>query len=256
MTAVNLMTRAGVPLTVTCAVSRSNLGEIEKILELLSTLEARSSITFKINPIVPVGRARFLKHRGDTFEPHELLQLTETVREKLVPRFEPQGLSIMLQLEVAFFSIESLLKAQGTGCIGHCGFLNLISLLADGSITFCGIGYAQPELVIGNICEEYDLYKLWQGHPLVTQVRRKVRGELDGICGHCLFHPMCLGGCRAAAVAVTGSLWSSPPWCQALYDAGLFPATRLDDVAALEYGETAPLLRSACEARISSAAVT
>jgi SynChlorMet cassette radical SAM/SPASM protein ScmF len=249
MRAIRLMAATGVPLTVTCAVSRSNLGEIEKILELLSRVESRARIVFKINPIVPIGRARSMKRRGETLEPHELLHLAETVYEKLLPRFEPQGLKIMLQLEAAFFSVEGILNGLGKAGTRNCGFLSLISVLADGSITFCGIGYAQRHLVMGSIREEYDLPKLWNAHPLLTEVRRRVRHGLKGICGHCLFHPVCLGGCRASAVAVGGSLASSPPWCQALYEAGWFPATRLDDDAAREYKRIAPRLRAAHGAR-------
>lgn len=250
MRAVEIMSAAGIDLTVTAAVSRSNLGEIERILELLNQTKGERQLTFKVNPIVPMGRARHMKKRGETLEPEELLELTEKVRTQLLPRFKNSRLHIMVQLELAFFPIQSILNAVGTRGAGHCGFLSLISLLADGSITFCGIGYAQRELIMGNIRENYDLPDIWNHHPLMTDTRNKVRHGLEGVCRHCLFHPVCLGGCRASAVLVGGSVASSPPWCQSLYDAGLFPTSRLDDEGARAYARIAPRLRREHEARI------
>lgn len=249
MHGLGLLAAVGVPFTVTCAVSRGNLGEIEKILELLSEVETQSQITFKINPIVPMGRALSITQRADTLEPHELLQLAETVGRQLLPRFSRYGLRIMLQLEPAFFPIDVMLHGRGLMCAHHCGFLNLISVLADGCISLCGVGYTQRQLAMGNIRNNYNLMELWNTHPTLAETRRTVRRRLTGACAHCLFHPICLGGCRAAAITADGSLASSSPWCQALYDAGLFPTTRLTDQAAQEYQRTAPLLRTAYEAR-------
>ncbi|HSR70193.1 MAG TPA: radical SAM protein [Acidobacteriota bacterium] len=253
--AVEAMTQAGINMTVTAAVSHGNLGEIDKILDRLRGIGGRrGKITFKINPIVPMGRAKFMKKRRETLYPHELLRLADRVGHELVPRYREDGLDIILQLELAFFPIHSIINAIGTSGAGHCGFLNLISLLADGSITFCGIGHEQRHLVMGNIRHGYDLRKIWEEEPLMQDVRRKVHRGLRGVCGSCLFHSVCLGGCRAAAVAVDGSLADSPPWCQSLYDAGLFPASRLDDEAAKEYQEIAPALRADYQAEVAAMA--
>jgi len=225
--ALGLLTEAGVPLTIVTSVSRSNLEEIPPILDLLATVKRKSPLNFKINPIVPMGRAVKMGRRGETLTPPELLDLARFVTDELSPRYRRHGISITLQLEIAYFSIDSLLHGGGRGGLGHCGFLSLLSILADGSITFCGLGYAKPELVMGNVCDDYDLPTLWAEHPLLTDVRRYVHGELEGVCGECLFHPVCLGGCRAVALAAGGSLAASPVWCQSLYDAGLFPPSRL-----------------------------
>lgn len=243
--ALELLTAAGVPLTVTAAVSRSNLSELPEILDLLRQLPRRARLDLKINPIVPVGRAQKLASRGDTLPPHELQELVQWVGDELIPRYCRQGIGIVLQLELAFFPIDSLARGMGSIGVGHCGFLNLISVLADGGITFCGIGYAVPELTMGDIRNPYDLPALWREHPVLCDVRHKVHHALEGVCRDCLFRPTCLGGCRAAALATSGSVAASPPWCQSLYDAGLFPASRLRDRAAAVYAREAPRLERA-----------
>jgi AdoMet-dependent heme synthase len=233
MAAVEILGDAGVPVMIVTSISRSNLDEVPRILDLLVHLKRKAPLNYKINPIVPMGRAKHMERRGETLTPRELLDLAGSVTNDLTPRYRAHGIGITLQLEIAFFSIDNLIRGEGRGGLGHCGFLNLISILADGSITFCGLGYAAPELVMGNICEDYDLPELWRSHPLLAEVRRVVRGDLEGVCGECLFQPVCLGGCRAVALAAGGTLAASPVWCQALYDAGLFPASRLRDPAKL-----------------------
>lgn len=238
---------AGIPTTVTAAISRSNYEEIERILELLRGIKGSVRVDLKINPIVPVGRASRMGKRQETLGPDELLKLAEKVGSELIPQYRRSGIGIVLQLELAFFSIDSIVRRLGTTGAGHCGFLSLLSVLADGSITFCGIGYSTPHLTMGNIREHYDLPWLWRNHRLLVETRRTVRHGLDGICRQCLFHPVCLGGCRAAALAVRGSIAASPPSCQALYEAGLFPLSRLKDEALASYAEIAPKLRASYE---------
>jgi radical SAM protein with 4Fe4S-binding SPASM domain len=97
---------------------------------------------------------------------------------------------------------------------------------------------------MGNIKDGYDLPSLWQDHPVLQEVRHDVYHALEGVCGDCLLQSICLGGCRASALALGGSLAASPPYCQALYDSGLFPATRLREPAASRYAAMASDLRS------------
>jgi len=233
--ALELMTGRGIPVTVTAAVSRSNREEIPKMLDLLAGLERKAPLAFKINPIMALGRARKLEHTGDTLSPEDLLHLVRQVCDELLPWSKDHGIGLLLQLELAFFPIDALAQGAGKAGVCHCGFLNLLSVLADGSLTLCGIGYTAPELTMGNIRGEYDLAALWQEHPMLRGIRSTVHHALEGVCGDCLFHPICLGGCRASALGTGGSLAASPPNCQALYDAGLFPPTRLREPAASRY---------------------
>lgn len=232
---LELMTGLGIPVTVTAAVSRSNLEEIPKILDILARLDHKAPLAFKINPIMALGRARKLEHKGDTLSAEELLRLVHQACHELIPRSRERGIDIMLQLELAFFPIDGLAQGAGRAGVCHCGFLNLLSVLADGSLTLCGIGYSAPDLTMGNIRGQYDLAALWNDHPTLRGIRSTVDHALEGVCGDCLFQPMCLGGCRASALGSGGSLAASPRNCQELYDSGLFPVTRLREPAASRY---------------------
>jgi SynChlorMet cassette radical SAM/SPASM protein ScmF len=225
--ALELLADRAIDLTVVTAVSRSNRDEIPGILELLRGLKREGSMCLKLNPVTLGGRAHSLARTGELFCAEELRDLATQFSEDLQPRYRKHGIDLILQLELPFFSIDAL--TRGCGQIGahHCGFLTLLSTLADGSITFCGIGYETPSLVMGNIKEDYDLADIWYNHKKLKEMRSCLPGSLEGVCSVCLFRFNCLGGCRASAVAATGSMTASPASCQALYDAGLFPASRL-----------------------------
>ena len=53
--------------------------------------------------------------------------------------------------------------------------------------------------------------------------------ELEGICGNCVLRQVCRGACRSNAYDVYGSLTAPAPNCQHLYEAGLFPESRMID---------------------------
>lgn len=237
--ALELLTELEVPLTVVTAVSRSNREEIVGILELLRGIKNGAPLNLKINPIMAAGRARKLARKGDTLTPEELLDLASMACDELMPRYKKYGIGIKLQLEVAFFSIDHLVEGAGRTGVYRCGFLNLLSALADGSITLCGIGYEARDLIMGNISEKYDLRSLWESHETLRKVRFTVQHAMQGVCGDCLFQQVCQGGCRASALAMGGTMETAPPSCQALYEAGLFATSRLREPAASHYATTA-----------------
>ena len=242
--AVKAMTRAGIDLTVTAAVSHGSLGEIDRILDRLAGIEGRRGrIAVKINPIVTLRRVSSMNKRREALFPHELLEFTNRVLRDLAPSYREKSLDIILQLESAFFPIGSMVQAVAASGARHCGFLNLISVLADGSITLCGIGPEQKHLIMGNIQRSYDLTRIWEraldAECQAARFPRPLRRLRK-----CLAQSDCLSGCRAAAVAAGASAAESPLWCQSLYDAGLFPASRLNDESAKRYAEIAPSLQA------------
>jgi SynChlorMet cassette radical SAM/SPASM protein ScmF len=236
--AIEEMAGAHIPLVIICAVSRRNVAEIPKILERLRSVGERGQLCLKINPIIPVGRAENLGPRGQILSPEELLSLASYVTEELVPVYTQHQIGIALQLEMPFFDIRGLARGDGRIGASHCGFAQLLSVLADGSISFCGVGYAEPGYTMGNITEQYDLADIWHNHPVLKRARMILQNGLEGVCRECLFQPVCRGGCRALALECSKSLSAAPLWCQSLFDAGLFPKHLLRNWT--EHGDARP----------------
>lgn len=204
------------------ALYRDNLDQLEPTLTLNQELGIES---VKINPITEMGRGTKMGERGLLFTPRELLHL----KRELIPELE-ERYDISINLDLPCGGYESLWHMRQKRRIGRCAFLNLLSVLANGDITFCGWGYSNPDWIMGNILDpDLDLTDLWENHSLLQEARSKIPEELEGVCASCIMKKGCLGKCRAYALAKYGSITSSDPKCQELYDAGLFPAARLVD---------------------------
>jgi SynChlorMet cassette radical SAM/SPASM protein ScmF len=197
---------------------RGNLRELEEIVLLVKDLGCSD---LKLNFLIPMGRGQqLIDHQGAL----TIAEIRQVKREAMRLQ-DDHGFRIVADLPCSFSSLKEI----GMNGVTKCPFLNLLSLLANGDITFCGFGYADSSWVMGNI-HEHSLADVWQTHPLLTQVRQQLPGCLGGVCGRCLFRETCLGKCRANAFFVLGD-WTAPdPLCQALYEEGTFPLARLRGV--------------------------
>jgi radical SAM protein with 4Fe4S-binding SPASM domain len=124
----------------------------------------------------------------------------------------------------AFHSLTSICGGRVVG--GRCGFKHLLGILADGRVSFCGMGYRAREYVFMQ-AGDASLEEVWNDDPQLQHVRRLLPERLEGVCANCVARSACQGGCRAEAYEIYGSLTAPSPACQQLYDAGLFPIQRL-----------------------------
>ena len=79
----------------------------------------------------------------------------------------------------------------GDGC-GQCGIFGILGVLGDGSYALCGIGETVPELVFGH-ADRDRLEDVWNGNPVLQELREGLPSRLQGICGECLMKSVCLG---------------------------------------------------------------
>jgi SynChlorMet cassette radical SAM/SPASM protein ScmF len=119
---------------------------------------------------------------------------------------------------------------EGAGC-GVCGIHRILGVLADGSYALCGIGETVPELIFGHASGD-PLDGVWNGHPVLREIREGMPKRLGGVCGECLMKGVCLGSCIAQNYYRDRSLWASNWFCEEARELGLFPATRLRSRAA------------------------
>jgi SynChlorMet cassette radical SAM/SPASM protein ScmF len=209
----------GIGIEIIMALYRRNQADLLGLLRLVSGLQRG---ILKINPITAMGRGQIMASRGELLSVLELKEFLATLeRESLRMKVHT-----MIMCEPAFYRLSSIVRHY-TGCPG-CGFRNILGILADGQISLCGIGYSVPGYTFGNI-RDVALEAVWRDHPALQELRRGIPERLEGVCSNCMMLRICEGGCRAHAYMRFGSMTAPSPNCQALYDAGSFPASRLID---------------------------
>jgi radical SAM protein with 4Fe4S-binding SPASM domain len=72
-----------------------------------------------------------------------------------------------------------------------------------------------------------DVREVWENNSILNEIHENTHTKLKGICSNCIFRTRCFGGCRAQALCAYGDFFAPNPYCQAYYDSGKFPESRL-----------------------------
>ncbi len=213
--ALNLLSQRGCQPQIIMAISRRNLDEVERVLRIAAENKCR---LVKLNPVNTLGFAEKLKKEDVLLSIDELLQLYRN-RKELESKYE---IFIFLEGPPVFSSIYEIVN----GHTAICPFTNILGLLSDGSLSFCGIGNSYSELIFGRINDKnFDIQKLWNGnHGLLASVRHILSRKLGGVCQNCVFESSCKGSCRALAYGEYKDFSAPHPWCQEAFEQGLFPS--------------------------------
>lgn len=199
--------------------TKKNVNQIENMIEFLK--KKFNITTLKVNPIIPTGRAAKLKNDGILLNAKELYKISQDLNSLS----ESLNFPIILHLPPAFRPLSVVFKKM---CGGKCSFTNLLGILANGDISFCGVGYTRPDYIFGNILDtDLDLKKIWETNEVLKFVRDSIPQKLKGVCKTCIHKYECKGECRVFADRIYDSLDSPAPFCQELYESGNFPKTRL-----------------------------
>ena len=213
--ALKLLSDKGCQPQIIMAISSKNLGEIEAVLDIAASNKCR---LVKLNPVNTLGTAHRLSGNKILLGAGELLALHRK-RKEMESKF---ATFIYLEGPPVFSTIEEIVD----GHAAICPFTGIIGVLADGSLSYCGIGNSHPELIYARIKEnDFDIKEFWKkdGTPL-ARVRTIMSQKIQGICGSCILEALCKGSCRALAYTEFGSFSAPHPWCQNAYDEGLFPS--------------------------------
>lgn len=213
---LTMLSNRGIGFQVIMTLQRKNRQEIPALVQLCQDLGAAS---LKINHLLPCGRAKTAFRHRDNLELEDLMECYAMV-ERRWPRGE--GLNIIFDLPVAMRSIEDI---TGRG-LHECKILNILSILANGDYSICGVGQTAPQLRMGSIYTD-SIATVWQNHPTLKDLRSSLPVKLAAPCCDCIFRHQCLGTCRANAFTLTGDLYAPYFLCRSYYDSGRFPASRL-----------------------------
>lgn len=215
--ALTMLSSRGCRPKVIMSMSQLNYNELEDVIEVA---RSHGCDFVKINPVSTLGLAQRLKNRNYLLTVEQVLALYSRRRE-IEKKY---GVVIFLEGPPAFSSISDVVE----GRIGICPFTNMLGVLSDGSVSFCGVGNVHNELIFGQIKEDdFEIVQFWHEATQLLNVRNLLLREIEGVCSLCIHEPYCKGSCRALAYEEFGSFLAPHLWCQKAYDKGLFPSQYL-----------------------------
>lgn len=206
----------GLNIQVIVSLWKGNKEHIKSTIILAGAIGASS---VKINPIYSICRADAMKENDETLSAGETIEFYNRLTGEL--KKEPP-IRVIFDIPPAFRPIDDVRFSR----IGTCGIFNILGILGDGRISICGIGSNVDTMVLGRIGKD-SIKEIWDGHPVLKEIREGIPKKMEGICGRCMLKHYCLGKCRAEAYYTNGSLLAPLSFCHAAYEKGLFPASRM-----------------------------
>jgi SynChlorMet cassette radical SAM/SPASM protein ScmF len=203
-----LVSEAGVNPQVIMSVGRPDR---KAVADMVAFLDGSGVSSLKINLITPVGRGA-ASHFTEACHIAEAIEFLKWVFSEFPPGVIPDA-------PHAFFPLNRLAST------GRCSVLNLLGILPDGTVSFCGIAYSLPQLAMGTWPGQR-LRDIWENSPLLAELRRSVREDDRGICSRCVHWKSCLGKCIMENYAIGGSFGTPRRFCELADHEGLFPASR------------------------------
>ncbi|WKZ33138.1 MAG: heme b synthase [Thermodesulfobacteriota bacterium] len=208
MTAIENVKKVGLPFQVNTTITRHNLAELPKILELVISLGAVAHHPFLL---VPTGRGAQLKDQEISPEEYEkslswFYEMRDRVPLQFKPTCAPHYYRIFRQKErekgVTVTPETHGLDAMSKGCMGGQSFAFVSN---TGKVQICGF----LDVECGDIRKE-PFHVVWDNSKVFQEMR--AWDDYNGRCGYCEFRKVC-GGCRARAFAFTGDYMDEEPFC-------------------------------------------
>ena len=208
--------KEGLNVQIIACLWKGNRDQIKDTVALAASLGASS---VKINPIHAIARAGSMERSDETLSVKETIDFYHRLTGELK---EENRVRVIFDIPPAFRPMKEVCRER----IGSCGIFNILGILGDGRISICGIGSVADALVLGRIGED-KIEDIWHNNSVLKDIRADVPSRLEGICGRCIFKNYCLGKCRANAYYLGGSMRAPLGFCQAAYEEGLFPGSRM-----------------------------
>lgn len=192
VTAVERSLAAGLRTHLCFTAMRSNHAYLGDVIELARSMGVDG---FNLSQFVPVGRGCL----EEDLRPSESLELMR--RWASERRKSPQ---IAFYAHLSGLAAVDLEAASAPGFIGCQAGIHIACVTALGDVLPC----VMFPLALGNVRKQ-SFREIWEGSPVVADLRARVLGDGCGSCSHRL---RC-GGCRAAAYIHTGDYRADDPRC-------------------------------------------
>lgn len=207
---VKLLANNSIRFGLVTVLNRLNIRQFEEIVDFAFNLGASTHRI--ILSIQPLGRGKNINsiklNLDETLDFINRFYSLEKYHDKIL-----KG-ELHSTIPPAFMPLDNFnFKACNWG-IGLCG------IMPNGDVTLCSPAFEEMDLIAGNIFEK-GLSNIWFNSDMFN--KRNISPQLDGVCGKCLYANFCRGMCRIFAKATYGSSNAPYPFCQEMYDVGLFP---------------------------------
>ena len=197
---IELLIRAGVPVTLAATVTTINVDDIPRLYELANDMGVQ---TFRILPFVPFGRGKY----ADELElaPSRMKELTAFLHCK---KEEGDGVNIAPMEFECTFSPPPEQDLDADTRIGCDGAISYCTVTSNGEVLPCNyFSGADVENV-----KEKDFQWIWDNSRFLNYFRSMKASDVKGICQDCDWLPICRGSCVAANFA-HGDIFQSNCHC-------------------------------------------
>jgi SynChlorMet cassette radical SAM/SPASM protein ScmF len=209
---------SGINTQIIFSIMRDNIHQYNKIIEIGESLGVGS---IKYNIIQPTERGQILHEQQKDVTVEEYIEIGKNIEECLSPITH---IALLYDHPVAFRPLHHLADPLRNG--GTCGIKQILGVLADGTYALCGIGMSIQEMTFGKAGVDA-LKKVWEENTMLNAIRFDLPETFEGICAKCLMKEKCLGACIAQNYYRTRNVKASFWYCEAAYEKGLFPLSRL-----------------------------
>ncbi|ANL68951.1 radical SAM domain-containing protein (plasmid) [Rhizobium phaseoli] len=207
--------KTDISTVVTTTAYRNNYDKVISIIDLVLGWGIKKHRTL-LN-IHPMGNARSHEDNAISLEECKLL-IGDLLKS---PHFESGAAYMTLP--------PALMPLKYLNGVHTCGWGdNVLGILSNGQVSMCSASYDDPEMIAGNAFE-MPLMEIWRNSPFFHELREVVSGEVKGVCGNCVFYPVCRGVCKMSSWSHYGEKDAPYPLCQELYNNGGFPEYALVD---------------------------
>lgn len=196
---------SGIRVGISTVVNKLNLGEIDELIELSISLGA---VSFKAIPVMPVGRGKdadFMSLSQQDMK--NFVQDMLRRKERFADRIHLSGEETYSWLLKNKLKVTTTSQDASVSCVAGT---QQVVISPTGLVFPCPFLH---DFVAGDLRKE-SLKTIWYKSEQLSMFRNIRRNDLKGKCRDCPYIPSkCKGGCRAAAYAYSGDLYSEDPMC-------------------------------------------
>ena len=212
---INILKKYNICFDIITVANKINISEMQKLIKFVARLKpSKHRIILNIQPI-----GHGLENRNLNIDLEDMNKLMNYIYSEYPSQVEFGTLHSTLP--PAFVPIDCLKLNFCSWGNGMCG------IMPNGDVSICAPAFETMDIVAGNL-HSMTLENIWKSSILFTDLR-KIE-DLEGVCGKCVYRLACRGMCRIFAKAKYGKITSPYPFCQDMYEKGLFPGYCIDEM--------------------------